>query len=83
MKLKAIGCCDAGRLVREDPAGSMHACVDWQRPWLAATWSPSPRPHPMPEDDREDPSNFLRGEEECVSYPSNQSHVLPAALTKA
>lgn len=65
------------RLVGEDPAGR----ADRHRPRRAATWSPSPRPRPTPEDDRHHPSNFSRGDE-CVSHPSNQSHVLLAALTK-
>lgn len=57
------------RLVREDPAG----CAARQK----ASLQP-PGPHlldlTMPEDGREDPSNFMWGEE-CVSYPFNQNHV--------
>lgn len=65
------------RLVREDPA----ACADWQRGQPTATWSPSPRLHPMSEDDIEDPSHLFiyLFEEGCVPYPSNQNH---AGLTK-
>lgn len=65
VKWKASGCCDAEVSQR----GS-----SWLL-WLAATWPPSPRPQLMPKNDREDPSMFLWGEE-CVSYSSNQTHVL-------